>query len=46
MSITILNKEYDIKLQKLNLEYNKLSSLPAEICKLIKLQMEELTMIK
>ena len=38
MSVTILNKEYDINLQILHLNSNKLSSLPAKIGNLINLQ--------
>ena len=37
MSVTILNKEYDINLQTLHLESNQLSLLPAEIGNLINL---------
>ena len=38
MSITILDKKYDIKLQTLYLYNNQLESIPAEIGKLINLQ--------
>ena len=38
MSVTILNKEYDINIELLDLQGNKLSSLPAEIANLINLQ--------
>ena len=38
MKITILNKEYDINLQELNLNSKKLKSLPAEISNLIHLK--------
>ena len=38
MSVTILNKKYDISLQTLDLRGKKLTSLPAEIANLINLQ--------
>ena len=38
MSVTILNKKYDINLKKLYLFNNQLTSLPAEISNLINLK--------
>ena len=38
MKITIFNTEYNINTQKIDLSYNQLQSLPAEIGYLINLQ--------
>ena len=46
MSITILGKEYDINLQTLDLRNNQLSSLPAEIDKLVNLKVLNLLLKK
>ena len=38
MSITILGKEYDINIEKLDLRFKGFKSLPVEVCNLINLK--------